>query len=359
VASSRRQARRAPLCAAPGRAGLRALVRGAPQRAMMGPWARAGMNQERIVLALAFALFAVAAVGLDGFFTAGNLVSMVRSVSVLGILAVGMAIVIIGRGIDLSAVAIMAMSVAWYLQMLDNGVPDGQALALAIGGVVAIGLINGFLVAYADVPAIFATLASGAFVYGVTRSQLIVQDATPVPRDHWIDNLGQIQIAELPVEVVFFSAVAFVAFLFLRFAKWGRYVYLMGDNFNAARNMGIPVRPMIVLRYVISALIAFSAGILTASSLRSINVRVVNSTLLYDIILVVVIGGIGLSGGKGGMRNVIVGALLIGIMQNAMTIIDISNVYQNLIKSTILLGAIVVDGLLNPRDEQTAQQGDI
>ena len=123
--------------------------------------------------------------------------------------------------------------------------------------------------------------------------------------------------------------------------------------------MGIPVRPMIVLRYVLSALVAFAAGILIASSLHSINVRVVNSNLLYDVILVVVIGGIGLNGGTGGMRNVIVGALLIGIMQNAMTIIDISNIYQNLIKSTILLIAIVVDGLLNPRDEQTAQQGDI
>jgi ribose transport system permease protein len=99
--------------------------------------------------------------------------------------------------------------------------------------------------------------------------------------------------------------------------------------------------------------------VLTAASLHSINIRVVNSNLLYDIILVVVIGGVGLSGGRGGMRNVIVGALLIGIMQNAMTILDISNIYQNLIKSTILLVAIVVDSLLNPRDEQTAQQGDI
>jgi len=323
------------------------------------PTVRAGMNQERIVLALAVMLFLVASVSLRGFFAADNLVAMVRSVSVLGILAVGMAVVIIGRGIDLSAVAIMAMSVAWYLQMLNDGVSGGTALALTLGGVVAIGLINGFMVAYAEVPAIFATLASGAFVYGFARSQLIAQDATPVPPDHWIDVLGSVQIVELPVEVVFFSAVAFLAFLFLRFAKWGRYVYLMGDNFMAARNMGIPVRPMIVLRYVISALIAFSAGVLTASSLKSINVRVVNSTLLYDVILVVVIGGIGLSGGKGGMRNVIVGALLIGIMLNAMTIIDISNIYQNLIKSTILLVAIVVDSLLNPRDEQTAQQGDI
>src|SRR4029078_11432196 len=100
-----------------------------------------------------------------------------------------------------------------------------------------------------------------------------------------------------------FAGVVFLAFLFLRFTKWGRYVYLMGDHFLAERNMGIPGRPMIRLRYVVSALISASAGVLTASSLHSINVRVVNSNLLYDIILVVVIGG----GGRSGRRGVVVG----------------------------------------------------
>ena len=317
------------------------------------------MSQERIIFALAVLLFVIASVALPGFLAVDNLVAIVRSVSVLGILAVGMAIVIIGRGIDLSAVAVMAMSVAWYLQMLNDGTPGMTAFLLALGGVLLIGLINGFLIAYADVPAIFATLASAAFVFGYVRSQLIGQDATPVPRGHWIESLGRFRFIDVPVEVFYFAAVAFLAFVFLRFAKWGRYVYLAGDNPIAARNMGIPVRPMIVLRYVLSALIAFSAGILTSASLLSINTRVVNSTLLYDIVLVAVIGGIGLSGGKGGMRNVIVGALLIGIMVNAMTIMDISNIMQNLIKSTILLVAIIVDSLMNPRDEQTAQQGDI
>src|SRR5215472_8773964 len=102
------------------------------------------MSQERIVLALAVLLFLGSAIALPGFLAVDNLVAIVRSVSVLGILAVGMAVVIIGRGIDLSAVAIMAMSVAWYLQMLNDGAPSFGALALALGGVVAIGLINGF-----------------------------------------------------------------------------------------------------------------------------------------------------------------------------------------------------------------------
>ena len=316
-------------------------------------------SQERIVFALAVLLFAVSALTLHGFLAANNLISIVRSVSVLGILAVGMSIVIIGRGIDLAAVAIMAMSAAWYLQMLNSGYSELSALSLVIGGTLLIGLINGFLIAYADVPAIFATLATGAFVFGSVRSQLITQDAVPVPPGHWLQTLGGARLFSIPAEVFIFAGIAFLTYLFLRFTKWGRYVYYMGDNYSAARNMGIPVRAMIMLRYVISALIALLAGLLTAASLLSINTRIVNSTLLYDIILVVVIGGIGLTGGKGGMRNVIVGALLTGIMLNAMTIIDIPNIYQNLIKSTILLAAIIVDSLLNPRDEQTAQQGDI
>jgi len=316
-------------------------------------------NQERIVLVVAVFIFGAAVLALPGFFTADNLISIVRSIAVLGILALGMAMVIIGRGIDLSMVAVMAMSIAWYLQLLGDGMPDHQALTLVLGGVVVIGLLNGILVAYAEVPAIFVTLASGSFVFGYVRSQLITSDAVPVPGGHWIELLGGLRFVGIPVEVYLFAVLSAAVFLFLRFTKWGRYVYYAGDNPVAARNIGIPVRPMLVLHYVLSALIAFVAGLLTAASLHSINTRVVNSTLLYDIVLVAVIGGIGLAGGKGGVRNVLVGAALIGIMLNAMTIIDISLLYQNLIKSTILLFAVIVDGLLNPRDEQTAQQGDI
>jgi ribose transport system permease protein len=317
------------------------------------------LNQARIVLVVIVLIFGAAALALPGFLTAPNLIAIVRSIAVLGVLALGMSVVIIGRGIDLSMVAVMAMSVAWYLQLLGDGMPDQAALALVLGGVLAFGLVQGFLVAYADVPAIFVTLAGGAFVFGYVRSQLIPSDAVPVPAGHWVEVMGGLRFIGVPIEVYVFALLSAAVFLFLRFTKWGRYVYYAGDNPVAARNIGIPVRPMLVLRYVLSAMTALAAGLLTAASLHSINTRVVNSNLLYDIVLVAVIGGIGLSGGKGGVRNVLVGAALIGIMLNAMTIMDISLLYQNLIKSTILLFAIIVDGLLNPRDEQTAQQGDI
>ena len=96
-----------------------------------------------------------------------------------------------------------------------------------------------------------------------------------------------------------------------------------------------------------------------AASVNSMPTRIFNSTLIYDVILVVVLGGIGLSGGRGGVINVIIGTALIGTLLNGMTILDISYSAQNLIKGIILLVAILIDSFLNPRNEETAQQGDI
>jgi len=306
------------------------------------------------------ALFAGFAWSLDGFRTTGNLIAIIRSISVLGILAIGMGLVVIGRGIDLSMVAVMVIATALQLELLHHGWSLLAASSVAFLVVVAIGLVNGFLVAYASVPALFATLATSAFVFGFVRSQILTQDVIAIPQDALaLLSLGQARLVGLPLDVLLFLGMLVIGWLFLRYTKPGRFLYLMGDNYEAARTMGIGVRPLTLLKYVVSALLAWVAGVATAVSLQSMNTRIVNSTLLYDVILVVVIGGIGLSGGKGGMRNVLVGALLIGILLNGMTILDLPNIYQNLIKATILLAAIILDGRLNPRDEQTSQQGDI
>lgn len=318
------------------------------------------VSQEKIVLILAVALFAGFAVSLDGFRTAGNLIAIIRSISVLGILAIGMGLVVIGRGIDLSMVAVMVIATALQLELLHHGWNLLGASSVVFLVVVTIGLVNGFLVAYASVPALFATLATSALVFGFVRSQILTQDVISIPQDALtLLSLGQARLVGLPLDVLLFLGMLVIGWLFLRYTKPGRFLYLMGDNYQAARTMGIGVRPLTLLNYVVSALLAWVAGVATAVSLQSMNTRIVNSTLLYDVILVVVIGGIGLSGGKGGMRNILVGALLIGILLNGMTILDLPNIYQNLIKATILLAAIILDGRLNPRDEQTSQQGDI
>ena len=173
--------------------------------------------------------------------------------------------------------------------------------------------------------------------------------------------LGSANLFGLPLPIALFALIALVLWAVLRWTRFGRYIYASGDNPSAARNAGVPLRPLIVSQYVITALIAYAAGLVMAATSDGMSTRVYNSTMIYDVLLVVVLGGIGLSGGRGSVRNVLVGTLLIGVLLDGMTILDIPYVEQNLIKSVILLIAIVIDSFVNPRDEQTAQQeqGDI
>jgi ribose transport system permease protein len=318
------------------------------------------LTQERIVLLFSLILLLAFALFLPGFLTADNLLSLVRSVSVVGILGVAMGLVVIGRGIDLSLVALMAVSLAWTLQLVTNGMPLAGGLALGLLFSLAVGVITGFLIAYIEIPAIFATLAMGTLIYGFGRFFLIDLDVIYLPEAaRSIAWIGTGHLGIVPIPVIVFAAVCTVAASFLRYLKAGRFIRAIGDNTLTSRITGLPVRPIIVMQYVLSALVGFLAGLVTATSVASMNTRIANSTFVYDIILVVVLGGIGLSGGRGGIRNVIVGTLLIGILINGMTITNIQYTVQNVIKSVILLAAIVADTIINPRDEQTSQQGDI
>ncbi|HRP77512.1 MAG TPA: ABC transporter permease [Aquamicrobium sp.] len=320
-----------------------------------------GLSQERIVLVIAVALFVVFSIALPGFLDAGNLLSLIQNVSILGILGVGMAIAIIGRGIDLSILSTMPISVAWMLSLVNGGMPLWLAFLCALAFVVLVGIVNGVLIAYVEIPAIFATLAMGIAVYGFGKAYLVPIEAVYISGGgtSWFYSIGSGRVLGVPAPVVVFALVALAAWLFLRYLKPGRFIYGMGDNPAAARITGIPVRPMIVVQYVLISIIALVAGIVMATALSHINTRLALSTMVYDVILVVVLGGIGLSGGKGGIRNVIVGTVLIGILLNGMTIMNLTYTVQSILKSVILLAAIVVDTLLNPRDEQTAQHGDI
>ncbi len=317
-------------------------------------------TQERIVLCLALALFAGFSLFLSGFATQENLLSLVRSVSVLGILGLAMAVVVIGRGIDLSLVSTMAISVAWTLALAGPERTLAESLMLGAAFAIGVGVVNGLLIAYAEIPALFSTLAMGTFIYGLGRLKMIPLDVVYVPEGAaWFTRIGQGEFMGIPMPVIVFASVAAAGAVFLRITRAGRYLYAMGDNYLAARMTGIPVRPMVVFQYTLASCIGFIAGIITAASVGSMNTRIVNSTMIYDVILVVVLGGIGLSGGKGGVRNVLVGTVLIGILLNGMTILDVQYTVQNVIKSTILLAALIFDSFINPRDEQTAQQGDI
>ncbi len=327
---------------------------------MFGGTRALAVSQEKIVLLIAAVLFCVFSVFLNGFLSPGNLLTLVRGVSTLGILGVGMAIVVIGRGVDLAIVSTYAMSAAWTLHLASLGVSVPVAMLAGFLLALSIGIINGVLIAYLEIPALFATLGMSALVYGFARYALVPLYVVYMPasaRD--IAWIGGGFVFGAPTPILFFALIACLGFVFLSYTRQGRFIYAMGDNFVAARISGAPVRPIIVLQYVLSASIAYVAGMITATAVASMNTNVSNSSLIYDVILVVVLGGIGLSGGRGGIRNVIVGTLLIGILLNGMTIMNIQYTLQNVIRSLILLAAIVLDSIVNPRDEQTAQQGDI
>jgi ribose transport system permease protein len=338
-------------------------TKGSAVRVLGGRVRKIRLTQEGVVLALAVAMCVVFAVALPNFLTTGNLIALVRSVSILGILGLGMGLVVIARGIDLALIATMVVSVSWVLSLTTNsGWNLGSALLLGAGFVILIGLINGLLIAYATIPAIFTTLAMGLVVYGVGRGWLFQVDVQNTPDNSAFFNfLGRTTILGIPMLIVAFLVLAFVIWLALRWTRFGRFVYAMGDNPAAARIVGLPVRPMIVAEHIIVALIAYAAGLVMAAASSGMSTRVYNSTMIYDVLLVVVLGGIGLSGGRGGVRNILVGTLLVGVLLDGMTIMDVPYIEQNLIKSIILLCAIVVDSIINPRDEQTAQQeqGDI
>jgi ribose transport system permease protein len=318
------------------------------------------LGQQEVVFAIFAVLFAVFAIFLPGFATTDNMLTLLQNVAVLGILGLAMALIVIGRGIDISLIAALAVPPGLVLQMVQDGYSLPVSMAAAVALALVFGLVNGWLIAYAEVPSLFATLATGIFLAGFGQAVLFKLDVVQwSPGMSGFEHLGQGTVLGIPTSIVAFAVVCIVVALLLRQTRIGAYFYAIGDNPYGARVTGIPSRPIIVLQYVLAALIGCFAGFVLAASVNSMPTRIFNSTLIYDVILVVVLGGIGLSGGRGGVVNVIIGTLLIGTMLNGMTIMDISYSGQNLIKGMVLLVAVVVDSFLNPRNEETAQQGDI
>lgn len=317
------------------------------------------ISQEGVVTLIAAVLFVLFSIFLNNFLTQGNLLALLKNVAILGTLAVGMGFIVVGRGIDLTMVAVMVVGVAFAIWLSTQGFGFGQAILIGGALVALCGLITGVLIAVAEVPPIFATLAMASIVYGGGRVAFS-SDVLYAPAGiTWLTAIGSGTLFGIPYSILIFAGLAALVALFLGLTRFGRFIYATGDNPHAARTMGLPTRPVQISQYVIAALIAYAAGILMTGLVSGINTRLYNSTLIYDVLLVVVLGGISLSGGQGSVRNVLVGTVLVGILINGMTIMNFSYTSQNLIKSIILLSALALDAVINPRDEQTSQSGDI
>jgi ribose transport system permease protein len=315
-------------------------------------------SQEQIVLLITVVLLFVFGLTLNGFATWSNLLNLLRSISILGVLGLGMGLIVISRGIDLSEVAIMAGSWSIALIEIQNGMPVAMAIVVALVIALCIGVINGLMVAFVEAPALFVTLAAGFVIYGLAfwfAPAWVVYAPKDAPA---LLSLGAGRIFGIPVPIFVFAAAALAMQLFLSRTSIGRFIYAQGDNPEAARLAGIPLRPLIVLEYALVALLAWLAGFVWIGTTGSMQMAITQGTMIFDVVLVVVIGGISLIGGRGGVLSVVVGCVLIGTLLNAFTIMDVNSEVQNIIKGIVLLAAIVLDNWLHPRDEETARQGD-
>jgi ribose transport system permease protein len=318
-----------------------------------------GPSQAVIVLGVTLVLFLLLSTILPGFISLGNLFTLSRNISILGILALGMAVVVIGRGIDLSQIATLACSSAIAVTLINDGWQPVVAIGFGLLLSVAIGVANGYLVSVIEIPPLFTTLASGLLVLGVTRALVVPHYQVFLQPGHdWLLKLGGTVLGGLPVPVIAFAICAIFLHLFLSRTVLGRFIYAHGDNAQAARLSGMATRPLTMLEYAICSGIGYVGGVIMVGSTALMHLQVAESTMIFDVILVVVLGGVSLVGGRGNVVSVIAGTLLIGVLLNAMTIMNLDIQTQDMIKGAVLLVAIMLDSYIHPRDEETAKQGD-
>lgn len=332
----------------------------ASDAAKPGRFSWPAISQEQVILGVTAVMFAFFAITLPGFATYGNIVILLNGVAQLGILSLGAAIVVIGRGIDLSQIAAMAAGAVVTTVSLQAGYPLPIALLFGLSASLLIGIVNGLIIAFIEIPALFATLATNIMAYGLLRG--LVQSGQSIaylPKDATaMIELGRTRLLDIPVSVIIFVVVAIVIHLTLTRTVLGRFVYAHGDNPEAARLSGIPVRPLTVIEYSIAAFVAFIAGILHLTTLMAVDSDIINSTMIFNVILIIVLGGISLVGGRGSVFSVVAGTLLIGTMLNGLTIMNVNNLVADMARGAVLMAAILLDNWLHPRNEETARQGE-
>ncbi len=315
-----------------------------PTASRLGPL----VQQYGIFIAL-IALCVVLSVVSDNFLTSRNIINVLRQTSINGILAIGMTFVILTRGIDLSVGSVVALagvvSASFATTSATAGIPGGPYIAAVpmIVGVltgIAMGSLSGVAVARFTVPAFVATLGMLSAARGLT---LIYSGGRPIPAltdgYRWI---GTGDVAGIPVPIILFALVFAVAHFVLTRTRFGRHVYAVGGNPHAAKVSGLPVRRIRFAVYAISGALAGIAGMVLAARTGS---ALPQAGVAYelDAIAAVVIGGTSLAGGIGRVSGTVIGALLIGVMNNGLDLLGVESYYQQVIKGGLIVAAVLLD----------------
>lgn len=308
-----------------------------------------------IFLALALTCLVLAVIS-ENFLSTRNLLNVLRQTSINGVLAIGMTFVILTRGIDLSvgSVAALAGMVAGSLATTSTGsmifgatMPAPLALLAGILTGMACGAVSGVVVSRFKVPAFVATLGMLSAARGLT---LLYSGGRPIAAlDEGFRWIGTGTVLGIPVPILIFAAVFGLAHFVLMQTRYGRHIYAAGGNPHAAKVSGLNVSRIRFSVYVISGALAGLAGMILAARTGS---ALPQAGIAYelDAIAAVVIGGTSLSGGIGRVSGTLVGALLIGVMNNGLDLLGVESYYQQVIKGVLIVAAVMLDRSKNKQD---------
>lgn len=278
------------------------------------------------------------------FLSTANLLNILRQTSINAIIAAGMTFVILTGGIDLSVGSILAICGAISASMLAGGVNGYIVLVVTIVLGAILGAVSGSFISYGKLQAFITTLVAMTLLRGAT---LVFTDGKPISMgfgDNAVlfDTIGGGYFFGIPVPIYIMIAVFAVCNYVLKNTKFGRYVFAVGGNEEATKLSGINVEKLKVKVYAISGGLAALAGIIITSRLGSAQ-PTAGTGYELDAIAAVVLGGTSLSGGIGSISGTITGALIIGVLGNALNLLDVSSYYQMMIKALVILAAVLID----------------
>ena len=275
----------------------------------------------------------------DSFLSVNNLSNVGRQVSINALIAVGMTFVILTGGIDLSVGSVMALSGTLAAGLMIGGVPAALALVVCLAVGVAFGVFNGALVAYGRMPPIIVTLATMGIARGLA---LIYTHGYPIDGlPSWIAFFGSGNVFGLQMPILITIVVYAVAWVVLERMPIGRYVYAIGGNESATRLSGVRVGRYKMVVYAVSGLTSAIAGIVITARLMSGQPNA-GVGFELDAIAAVVLGGTAISGGRGSIIGTLLGALLLGVLNNGLNMVHVDPYVQNVIKGGIILLAIYI-----------------
>lgn len=301
---------------------------------------------EQYSVAFAFIILVLlAAVISDSFLSLANIKNVLRQISIVGVLSVGMTFVILLGGIDLSVGSVLALSGTVIMaSQIDFGLPIPVSILLGLAAGALAGVINGLMVTYGKITAFITTLAMMTIARSIA---LYYADAGAISGSSMaFSEIGNGYILGVPIPVIIFAVCVLIAYIILEKTVFGRRIYAVGGNKQAARLSAVPVYRVTILAYMICGLTAAIGAVIETARLNSVSTASSGQMYELDAIAAVIIGGSSLAGGRGRIIGTLFGILILGVLGNILNLTNISPYIQGVVKGGIIVAAV----LLQKRD---------